>query len=119
MHGAGGIASGAPTHVDWTQYMQSSCYQHGSDHNKAFSHLGSAVNAAKDFNLFEISWTPTSVTISVNGQVARRVSGAANVPQKPLYVRLHARSTEYTKMLEDATFKSFIEEFSFTPATLN
>ena len=115
MHGVGGIASGAPPQANWTRYMQSSCYQHGNNHDKVFSDLGAAINAADDFNLYEIEWTPTTVTIRVNGNVARRVSDPANVPQKPLYVRLHARSTEYNGMAEGATFESFIEEFSFTP----
>ena len=96
--------------------MQSSCYQHGNSHAKVFSDLGADVNAAENMNLYEIDWTPTAVTISVNGRVARRVSGAANVPQKPLYVRLHARSTYYNGMAEGTAFKSFIEVFSFTPA---
>jgi|EP01047_Picozoa_sp_COSAG01_P032797 beta-glucanase (GH16 family) len=116
MHGAGGSASGAPPGADWTHFMQSSCYQHGDDHTKTFTDLGAHVNAAEEFNLFEIDWRPSSVTISVNGVVARRVSGASHVPQKPLYARLHARSTEYHSMAEGSSFQSFLESFSFTPA---
>ena len=116
MHGVGGSASGAPPHTNWTRFMQSSCYRHGNDHNKVFSDLGATVNAAASFNEYEIEWTPASVTIRVNGRVARRVDDPASVPQKPLYVRLHARSTEYNSMAEGATFESFIQEFSFMPA---
>ena len=83
-------------------------------HDKA--DLGADVNVADDFNEYEINWTSTSVTISVNGKVARRVTEAAEIPQKPLYVRLHARSTEYNAMAEGDSFESFIEEFSYTPA---
>ena len=72
--------------------------------------------AAEAFNLYEIDWTATAVTISVNGKVARRVAGTASVPQKPLFVRLHARSTEWNSMAEGAAFESYIAEFSFTPA---
>jgi hypothetical protein len=54
MHGAGGSASGAPPRADWTRYMQSSCYRHGDNHEKAFSDLGAAVDAAEDFNLYEV-----------------------------------------------------------------
>jgi hypothetical protein len=117
MHGDGGSASGQPSHTNWTRYMQSSCYQHGNNHNKAFSSLGASVNAAQNFNVYEIEWTSSAVTISVNGKVVRKVTGAANVPQNPLYVRLHARSTEYNSMQEGSTFKSYIEEFSFTPSS--
>jgi beta-glucanase (GH16 family) len=116
MHGDGGYASGEPPGTNWTRYMQSSCYQHGQSHAKTFSDLGAAVNAAENYNLYEIDWSSTAVTISVNGQVVRRVSGAANIPQKPLYVRLHARSTEYNSMAEGMAFESYIENFSFTPA---
>jgi hypothetical protein len=63
----------------------------------------------------KVEWTPTAVTIRVNGDVVRRVSDPAGVPQRPLYARLHARSTEYNAMAEGAAFESFIEEFSYTP----
>ena len=116
MHGAGGVASGAPRGANWTRYMQSAVYQHGNSHDKTFSDLGPTVNAAEAFNLYEIDWSATAVTISVNGKVARRVAGAASVPQKPLFVRLHARSTEWNSMAEGAAFESYIAEFSFTPA---
>jgi hypothetical protein len=53
--------------------------------------------------------------MSVNGQVARREANAANVPQKPLFVRLHARSTEYNSMQEGDQFESTIQSFSYTP----
>ena len=53
----------------------------------------------------------------VNGNVARRVTGAESVPQKPLFVRLHARSTDWHGMPDGATFESFIQEFSFTPGS--
>ena len=96
--------------------MQSAVYQHGNSHDKTFSDLGPTVNAAEAFNLYEIDWTATAVTISVNGKVARRVAGTASVPQKPLFVRLHARSTEWNGMAEGAAFESYIAEFSFTPA---
>jgi beta-glucanase (GH16 family) len=66
--------------------------------------------------VYEIEWTPTAVTISVNGRVAQKVTDAANVPQKPLNVRLHARSTEYNSMAEGSSFESYIEEFSYTPS---
>ena len=56
------------------------------------------------------------VTISVNGVVVQRVSGASNIPQKPLYVRLHARSTEYHAMAEGGEFRSFIKDFAYIPA---
>ena len=95
--------------------MQSSCYQHGDDHAKAFSDLGATVNVAMEYNVYEIVWTSSSVTISVNGKVARKVSGAENVPQKPLYVRLHARSTEYNGMSEGSAFESHIAELSYVP----
>lgn len=117
VHGKGGAASGAPPGTDWTRTIQSSCYQHGDTHGKVFSPLGPAVNLADTFNVFEIDWRPDAVTLSVNGAVARKVTGAANVPQKPLHVRLHARSTEYHAMSEGGAFESFIEEFSFEPAT--
>jgi hypothetical protein len=65
-------------------------------------------------DLYEVEWTPTAVTIRVNGNV-RRVSEPAGVPQQLLYARLHARSTEYDAMAEGAAFESFIEEFSYTP----
>ena len=112
----GGAASGAPPGTDWTRTLRSSCYQHGDTHDKVFSPLGPAVNLADTFNVFEIDWRPDVVTLSVNGAVARKVTGAANVPQKPLHVRLHARSTEYHAMSEGDAFESFIEEFSFEPA---
>ena len=57
--------------------MQSSCYQHGKGHDKTFTDLGADANTADDFNEYEINWTSTSVTISVNGKVARRVTEAA------------------------------------------
>ena len=116
MHGVGGAASGAPARANWSHYMQSSVYQHGQGHEKAFNDLGADVNAAENFNVYEIDWSSTAVSISVNGNVVRRVSGTASIPQKPLYVRLHARSTEYNSMMEGSSFESFIEEFSFTPA---
>ena len=56
MHGSGGTASGAPPRTNWTHYMQSSCYQHGNNHAKAFSDLGSNTNAAENFNVYEIDW---------------------------------------------------------------
>lgn len=115
LHGEGGTASGQPPHCDWTRYMQSSCYQHGANHNKAFSDLGASTNTAQEFNVYEIVWTPTAVTISVNGKVAREVTGAANVPQQPLFVRLHARSTDYNEMKEGTRMESYIQEFSYTP----
>lgn len=171
MHGRGGTASGAPPNTDWTRYIQSSCYQHGNNHAKAFSDLGSQTNAAGNFNVYEcgnppshfgfccygypeyidwmllcilyngsnrptpsvsallrrllfvlafmltfmlafmltsrlcidyigwshliphsvvryeIQWSSSLVTITVNGAVVQRVSGAANIPQKPLSVR--------------------------------
>ena len=33
--------------------------QHGANHNKTFSDLGQAVDAAQEFNVYEIEWTPT------------------------------------------------------------
>lgn len=36
---------------------------------------------------YEIQWSSSLVTITVNGAVVQRVSGAANIPQKPLSVR--------------------------------
>ena len=121
MHGRGGTASGSPRNTDWTRYMQSSCYQHGNNHAKAFSDLGSQTNAADNFNVYEIDWSSNMVTITVNGAVVQRVSGAANIPQKPLFVRLHARSTDYHDMGEGdgATFESYIKDFTFTPASTN
>jgi hypothetical protein len=47
----------------------------------------------------------------------QRVTGTANVPQKPLFVRLHARSTEYNGMAVGESFESFVQEFSFVPAS--
>eukprot|EP01043_Picozoa_sp_COSAG02_P090775 COSAG02_NODE_27586_length_606_cov_1.205128_1_plen_74_part_00 len=35
--------------------------------------------------------------------------------QKPLFVRLHSRSTEYNSMLQSDTFESTIQSFSYTP----
>ena len=66
--------------------MQSAVYQHGNTHNKVFADLGADVNAADQFNLYEIDWSPTAVTISVNGKVAQRVTDAENIPQNPLFV---------------------------------
>lgn len=115
IHGKGAKPSGAPANADWTRWMQSSCYQHGDDHKKEFSELGSSVNAADDFNWYEITWSSTSVIIKVNGVVARTVTGASSVPQKPLYVRLHSRSIAYSDMPADSTFSSFIDEFHYEP----
>jgi hypothetical protein len=56
IHGEGGTASGEPPHCNWTRYMQSSCYQHGNNHNKAFSDLGASVNTAQDFNVPTMFW---------------------------------------------------------------
>ena len=95
-----------------------SCYRHGDNHEKSFDDLGADINAATAFNDYEIEWTPTAVTISVNGRVARQEVNVANVPQKPLFVRLHARSTEYNGMLQGDTFESTIQFFSYTPLKL-
>jgi beta-glucanase (GH16 family) len=116
MHGKGATASGAPKNVDWTRYMQSSCYQHGNNHNKAFSALDKSVNAADNFNVYEVTWTSTKLTIKVNGKTARTMTGTENIPQKPLFVRLHARSIGYSDMKEGSKFSSYIEEFQFEPA---
>lgn len=116
IHGAGASASGAPSDADWTRYIQSSCYQHGNDHNKQFSKLDSSVNLATDYNWFEVDWTSKSVTIKVNGKVVRTVTDASKVPQKPLYVQLHSRSIGYSQMPTGGTFESYIQEFHFQPA---
>jgi hypothetical protein len=116
MHGKGGTASGEPAGCDWTRYMQSSVYQHGNNHNKGFSSLGDSINVAEEYNEYIIEWTSDAVTISVNGRVARKVTGAANVPQNPLFVRLHARSTDYNSMSGGSKFESSIQEFSWTPS---
>lgn len=116
IHGKGATASGAPKSADWTRYLQSSCYQHGGDHEKTFTALDSSVNLADDFNWFEIDWTSEKVTLKVNDKVVRTVSGADKVPQKPLKVQLHSRSIAYSDMSSDSTFSSYIEEFQFEPA---
>jgi len=96
--------------------MQSSCYQHGGNHDKTFTALDKSVDAANKFNLYEINWSATSVTIKVNGKTVRTVSGSSNVPQKPMHVRLHSRSIGYSEMGDDSTFSSYIESFQFIPA---
>ena len=97
--------------------MQSSCYQHGDDHNKEFTDLAKAVDSVADeFNVYEIVWTADSVTISVNDVVVREVTDADLVPQSPLKVQLHSRSIAYSEMPDDSKFKSYIEEFEFEPA---
>ena len=116
IHGAGADPSGAPKNADWTRYMQSSCYQHGHDHNKEFTNLASAVDSlAESFNWFQIEWTSTSVEISVNGQVVRSVTDADQVPQGSMQVHLHSRSIAYSDMPSGSTFQSFIEEFHYDP----
>ena len=50
MHGAGGVASGAPRGANWTRYMQSAVYQHGNSHDKTFSDLGPTVNALQSIS---------------------------------------------------------------------
>eukprot|EP00326_Haptolina_ericina_P010079 CAMPEP_0181217294 /NCGR_PEP_ID=MMETSP1096-20121128/27070_1 /TAXON_ID=156174 ORGANISM="Chrysochromulina ericina, Strain CCMP281" /NCGR_SAMPLE_ID=MMETSP1096 /ASSEMBLY_ACC=CAM_ASM_000453 /LENGTH=269 /DNA_ID=CAMNT_0023309407 /DNA_START=88 /DNA_END=897 /DNA_ORIENTATION=+ len=115
IHGKGATASGAPKKADWTRYMQSSCYQHGDDHTKVFTELDKSVNFADNFNWFEVTWTPDIVTILVNGQVARTVKGASNIPQNPLHVQLHSRSIGYSQMGSGSEFSSFIQEFQYEP----
>ena len=115
MHGAGATASGAPKDANWTRYMQSSCYQHGDAHNKEFTELDASVNAAESFNWYEVTWTASSVTIKVNDKVVKTYSGAENVPQKPLYAKLHSRSIGYSDMPDAATFSSYVAEFHFEP----
>eukprot|EP00937_MAST-01D_sp_MAST-1D-sp2_P007096 g7096.t1 len=115
IHGAGAEASGAPKGADWTRTMQSSCYQHGAGHDKQFTELDAAVDLANNFNWFEVVWAPDSVTISVNDKVVRSVSGTDNVPQTPLFARLHSRSIGYSQMPAGAAFASYIQEFSYTP----
>ena len=114
-HFQGATASGAPKKADWTRYMQSSCYQHGDDHTKVFTELDKSVNFADNFNWFEVTWTPDIVTILVNGQVARTVKGASNIPQNPLHVQLHSRSIGYSQMGSGSKFSSFIQEFQYEP----
>jgi beta-glucanase (GH16 family) len=77
--------------------------------------LRRSVNLADNYNWFEVTWTSTAVTISVNGKVVRRVSGSGNVPQQPLYVRIHSRSIGYSEMAAGSTFSSYVEEFHFEP----
>ena len=115
IHGKGATASGAPRTTDWTREIQSSCYQHGGHHNKDFAELDASTNLAEEFNLFEVTWTSTLVTIKVNGKTARTISGSSNIPQKPLHVRLHARSIAYSKMPTGTTFSSYIQEFHYEP----
>ena len=115
MHGKGAAPSGAPRDADWTRYMLSSCYQHGADHAKAFTALDASVNAADEFNWYEIEWNSTRVAIRVNGKTVRTVTGAGSVPQKALSVRLHSRSIAYSEMATNASFASQIAEFHFEP----
>merc|ERR1712032_1496437 len=81
IHGKGATASGAPRTADWTRYLQSSCYQHGANHKKEFAELDASVDMADNFNLFEITWTSTLVTIKVNGKTVRTVTGSGNIPR--------------------------------------
>ena len=115
IHGKGAVPSGAPKGADWTRYLQSSCYQHGDDHNKEFTALDSAVDLANDYNVFQVDWTSTSVTIQVNDEVVRTVTDAGKVPQKPLKVQLHSRSIAYSEMVQGSNFASLIQEFHFEP----
>lgn len=114
-HGKGATPSGAPASADWTHWMQSSCYQHGDDKNKQFTELDSSINVADDFNTYELVWTSTSVTWKVNGKQVRKITDPSKVPQKPMYVRLHARSIAYSGMPAGTTFESYIQEFQFEP----
>ena len=96
--------------------MQSSCYQHGDDHNKEFDDLASSVDSlADDFNWFEIEWTSTKVTISVNDKVVRTMTDADKIPQESMQVHLHSRSIGYSDMPSGSTFTSYIEEFQYEP----
>ena len=66
--GRGATASGASAGTDWTQSIQSSCYQHGDNHNKAFSEVagdggGRPIDLSQSFHWYEIDWRPESVTI--------------------------------------------------------
>lgn len=115
IHGKGATASGAPAGADWTRMMQSSCYQHGDNHNKEFTELASSVDVAENFNEYEVIWTSTSVTIKVNGKQVRSVTDASKVPQNPLQVKLHSRSIAYSDMPSGGTFASYIQEFSYEP----
>ena len=115
IHGKGATASGAPRTTDWTRAIQSSCYQHGGHHNKDFSKLDASVNLANEFNWFEVTWTSSLVTIKVNGKTVRTITGSSNIPQKPLHVRLHARSIGYSEMPTGSTFTAYIQEFHYQP----
>ena len=121
VHGAGASPSGAPGGADWTQYIQSSCYQHGNNHNKDFRDVQAAVgndhhvDFAQNFHWFEIDWGTSEVSIRVDGKLVRRVSGTDNVPQQPLSVHLHARSVDYPSMLV-ANMSMFVQEFKYEPA---
>jgi len=116
IHGKGASPSGAPSGADWTKYMQSSIYQHGDDHNKEFTSLGSSTDLANELNWWEIAWSSTSITISLNGNVVRTMTDSSKIPQSPLKVQLHSRSIGYSELSNYDTFASYISEFQFEPA---
>ena len=116
MHGAGASPSGAPAGADWTQYMQSSCYQHGQEHTKTFTNLGHSLNSAGDFNTYENVWPSTKVTISVNGNVVRTATGSSNIPQGSMHARIHSRSIRYSQMGHGDTFTSYADQFHYIRA---
>ena len=77
--------------------------------------LPAGLDFIRHFKIPDFSTDQASFTIKVNDKVVKTYSGAENVPQKPLYAKLHSRSIGYSDMPDAATFSSYVAEFHFEP----
>ena len=108
-HGGGSPATGTGPHG----------FQLGAYRDVAPSHHRQVVATAEDlsatFNAFNVLWTPTAVTWSINGRIVATMDKADDVPNEPMNLRLDSRSGWINLFPEGASFESTFLSFEYYP----